>query len=82
MSTRADPHQLVDALPDASIEGTARLLRLLHADGDRLPPFLRDASVDDDPLSEDERVALAEGLADIAAGATTSQERLERELGR
>ena len=80
MSTRADLHQLVDELPDASIEGTARLLRVLHTSADRLPLLLRNAPTDDEPLSEEERAAITEGLADIAGGATISQERLEREL--
>lgn len=39
---------------------------------------LRDAPVDDEPLTEDEQVAAAEGRADIAAGRTVALSQLAK----
>jgi hypothetical protein len=47
-----------------------------------LPPALRDAPLDDEPETDEERAAMAEAHADLAAGTPDiSHEALMRELG-
>jgi hypothetical protein len=43
--------------------------------------MLDNAPLDDEPLTDEEREALAESAADIAAGRTVSLDQLKRELG-
>ena len=77
MTTKDELHQLVDALDeDAAREALAYLQTL------RLPAFLRDAPLDDEPVTEEEPAAVAEAEAAIARGEVVTGEDLERELGR
>jgi predicted transcriptional regulator len=77
MTIKADLHQLIDELDeDAAREALAYLQTL------SLPPFLRDAPLDDEPETDEERAAAAEGEADFAAGRTVSHEEIRREFGK
>ena len=68
MTTRERLHQLVDRLPD---EATAEAFALIS---DLAAP-------DDGHLSDEERVALAEADAAIAAGEVRSLSEARRDLG-
>lgn len=59
----------IDALTE---EEAHEALLLLDLRDDRVVVAFRDAPVDDEPLTEDEQVAAAEGRADIAAGRTVT----------
>lgn len=74
-------HHLVDSLPAGSLLAAQRLLTALKAEEDKLPAFLRDAPLDDEPETNEERAAVAEGYADFAAGRVVSGEELRREFG-
>lgn len=60
-----------------------RFLQFLrHADADEaLPPVLRDAPLDDEPVTGEERCALEEAYEAVAGGDVISDEELRRELG-
>ena len=74
-------HQVVDDLPDDEIAAAERYLRSLCADGDPVLHTVRTAPVDDEPLSDEDRAAIAEGRRDIAAGRGIPHERVLRKLG-
>lgn len=73
-------HALLDALPPQSLAGAARLLRLQVGADSELPPVLRDAPIDDEPATDEDRAAMAEAYAAIAAGRTVSHTEARRRL--
>ena len=76
MTVKDDLHHLVDQLDeDAALEALAYLRTL------SLPAFLRDAPIDDEPETDEERAAVAEAREDLAAGRVVSHEQTRRELG-
>jgi hypothetical protein len=77
MTIKDDLHHLVDELDDdAAREAIARLQDLL------LPRVLREAPIDDEPETDEERMAVAEAEAAIARGDVIRDEDLEGELRR
>lgn len=68
MTTKKDLHQMVDELPERAVPEAARLLRTLCAEEDPLLKALMEAPEDDEPETEEERAAVAEGKAEIARG--------------
>jgi hypothetical protein len=78
MTTKADLHRLVDELPNGALEVAARRLEAFQSP---LARSLYSAPPDDEPVTDEERAAVAEADADIAAGREVTQEELERELG-
>jgi hypothetical protein len=83
MTTKERLHQLVEELPDGAPAAAAeRILAHLRTAGD--DPVLRAlmrAPADDEPETDEERAAVAEGLAALARGDVLSDEELRRELG-
>jgi hypothetical protein len=75
MTIKDDLHNLVDELDDAAARKALAYLQDL-----RLPRVLRDAPIDDEPETEEERAAVAEAEAAIARGDVIRDEDLEREL--
>jgi hypothetical protein len=75
MTIKDDLHHLVDELD----EDTAREA-LTYLQDLRLPRVLRDARIDNEPETDDERAAVAEAEAAIARGDVIRDEDLEREL--
>lgn len=76
-------HRLVDVLPDAEAATAARVLEALAVAGGVLDPAARTALFapdDDEPETEEERVAVAEARADLAAGRVISLAELRAEL--
>jgi hypothetical protein len=75
MTTKDDLHQLVDELDEDTAREALTLLKDL-----RLPRVLREAPIDDEPETDEERAAVAEAEAAIARGDIVRDEDLEREL--
>lgn len=72
---------LIDGLPDSELHAVKRYVQYIR---DLQDPFLRalaDAPWDDEPLTEEDRIAIPEAKDDIAAGRTISADDLKRELG-
>lgn len=59
----------------------AETLRLLDQRTDPVLAAFHDAPIDDEPWTEEDEQAAAEGRADVAAGRTVSLEEAMRELG-
>ena len=75
MTIKDELHELVDQLDEeAAREALARLQDL------RLPRVLREAPIDDEPETEEERAAVAEAREALARGDVVRDEDLEREL--
>ena len=76
-------HQLIEELPEGqATEAAERALLHLQKMGD--DPVLRallNAPLDDEPETDEERVLVAKGLADLERGDVLSDEELRRELG-
>lgn len=62
-------------------EEAARALQLLEEREDPVIAAFRDAPVDDEPWTDEDEAAAAEGRADLAAGQTVSLDKAMRELG-
>lgn len=75
MTVKEDLHHLVDELDE---DAAREALAYLHTLG--LPAVLRNAPIDDEPETEEERAAVAEAEAAIARGDVVRDEDLEREL--
>jgi predicted transcriptional regulator len=80
-SIKQDLHALVDTLPESEVETARRVLTGLHAIGSAPSYTLDNATEDDEPETEEERAAVAEALADVAAGRVYTHEQVKRELG-
>lgn len=82
MTTKQDLHHMVDDLPQSVVEVAARFLDQLRRDEEAgLPPVLRDAPWDNEPVDPDEEEGTREALADMKAGRVISNDELRRELG-
>jgi predicted transcriptional regulator len=79
MTIKERLHQLVDELTDE--EAKRALGRVESEHEDPLIVAFRDAPEDDEPLSAEDEEAMAEGLADIAAGQTIPHEEIKRKYG-
>jgi hypothetical protein len=79
MTTREKLHRLVDELAEAELAPTLRLVET-----QRHNPMLRaldDAPEDDEPWTDEDEAAVAEGRADLAAGRTISLDEMLRKHG-
>ena len=77
MTIKDDLHHLVDELDEDSAREALAYLQTLA-----MPAFLRDAPLDDEPESDEERAAVAEAEADFAAGRIVSHSEVRREFGK
>lgn len=73
--------KLLERVGNLSEEEADKALRLLDERDDPVAAAFRNAPHDDEPFTEADAAAIAEGEADIAAGRTVSHEELKRELG-
>lgn len=80
-SIKQELHALVDALPESEVETARRVLNGLRAIADPLAWALENAPLDDEPVTAEEEAAVAEALADVAAGRVYSMQEVRRELG-
>jgi hypothetical protein len=93
--TRAGLHELVDRLPEQDLPTVQAFLEFLAyrraapgsaptpipCDEARLPAVLRDAPLDDEPVTPEDEATIAEGYAAVARGEFATAEELRRELG-
>lgn len=75
--------QLRRAVEELSEAEAAEALEILASSGKRDPviEFLDNAPIDDEPETEEERLAVAEGMEALRRGDTISFDELKRELG-
>jgi len=79
---REDLYRIIDEIPEGELAGVRRYLKYVRDVGqDPVRYALDNASLDDEPETEEERRAVEEGKADIRAGRTMSSEELKKELG-
>jgi hypothetical protein len=71
--------QLRVRIETLSEEEAGEALRLLDLRGDPVITAFRDAAPDDEPWTEDDEAAAAEGRVDLAAGRTVSLDEALRE---
>ena len=83
-ATRERLHQLIDEIPDDEIGAAKSYLEYLRIVGSsRLYRTLIEAPLDDEPETDEERTAVEEARADLAAGRVVPHEQVMREvLGR
>lgn len=77
MTAKEQLRERIEALTEPEAE---RTLRLLDLDTDPVIAAFRDAPLDDEPWTDEDEAAAAEGRADIAAGRTVSLTEAMREL--
>lgn len=73
--------QLRERVETLTEEQAAEALQLLDQRADPVIAAFRDAALDDEPSTEQDEQAAAEGRADVAAGRTVSLDEAMRELG-
>lgn len=81
-TTKERLHRLIDDLPEgqlAEVEPVLEALRAHHAD--TLARMLLTARLDDEPETDDERLAVTEARDALARGDVVRDEDLDRELG-
>jgi len=78
MTTRERAHKLIDELPDDRVEDALAALEGLD---DPVIAAFREAPEDDEPWTETDETAAAEGRADIAAGRTVPLDEVMQERG-
>lgn len=78
---REELRQLVDQLPDRDLYAAKRFLAFLCNTRDPLMQKLVEAPYDDEPLTQEDKAALAEAWEAIARGEVYTDEEVRRELG-
>ena len=74
-------HRLVDALPATELRAAERYLEFLAGRGHPFVQTLLNAPEADEPLSDEDRTALAEARSALEAGDMVSDSELRAELG-
>jgi len=74
-------HRLADELDDSDVAVALRVLEALRLADDPVVRALRDAPLDDEPVSAEEEKAVAEARVEADGGELVPQEEIERELG-
>jgi putative heme degradation protein len=78
---RDELRQLVDQLPDRDLYAAKRFLAYLRNTKDPMMQKLVEAPYDDEPLTEKDKAALAEGWEALARGDVYSDEEVRHQLG-
>lgn len=78
MTTREALYRLVDSIPATQLDDARKLLEPL---ADPVLAALANAPYDDEPETDEERAAVAEGRAALDAGDFVTMEEVRRELG-
>lgn len=77
---KARLYRLIDRIPEGEIHAAERYLEYLAEHGDPFMRALLNAPASDEPLTEEDREALNEGRAALAAGDVVTDEELRVEL--
>ena len=72
---------LIDNLPESELHAVKRYVQFVRDLQDPFLNALADAPWDDEPLTDEDRAAVAEAREDIAAGRTISAGDLRKDLG-
>jgi hypothetical protein len=81
MYTKDDLHRLIDQLPDNELLPAMRYLEYLRNMGDPVLKALIDAPEDDEPETDEERIAVAEAYDDLAEGKVVTLDDVRRGFG-
>ena len=79
--SKKELHTLVDQLPDQELHTARKFLEYLRDTSDPLLKSLREAPEDDEPLTPEEREALAESKRDIKEGQSYTHEEIMKKYG-
>ena len=74
-------HRLIDEIPEGEVHTAERFLEYLTTADDPVLRALMNAPEDDEPVTDEDREALEEGRAALAAGDVITDEELSAELG-
>ncbi|HET9209201.1 MAG TPA: hypothetical protein VFR03_02320 [Thermoanaerobaculia bacterium] len=79
MTARERLRALVDDLPEEEVQATLRFVEHLHElESDPVLMALREAPLDDEPLTDEDLTAIEEAREDIAQGRLISHEEIRR----
>ena len=78
---RQNLKELIDDLPDRDLYAVKRYIQFLNYVDDPVAMSMAEAPLDDEPLTDEEIAAIAEGKADVKAGRLVSHEEIMREFG-
>lgn len=82
MTAKEELYQLIEKLPESEHHTARRFLEYLcNAEQDPLWRALREAPIDDELETPEERAAVEEALREFERGETIPHERIRRELG-
>ena len=79
--TRNAIRKLISQLPESELVAAHRYLCYLRDEGDPVLQAFRNAPIDDEPETEEERKAVAEAWEDVRAGRVVSMAEIKREFG-
>ena len=74
-------HRLVDEMHEGELETVETFIDFVHERGDPVLRALLNAPYDDEPVTDEERAAVQEGLDALEAGDVYTMEEVEEELG-
>jgi hypothetical protein len=74
-------HRLVDDMHEGELETVETFIEFVHERGDPVLRALLNAPYDDEPVTDEERAAIQEGLDALEAGDVFTMEEVEKELG-
>lgn len=74
-------HRLVDDMHESELETVEVFVDFVHERGDPVLRALMHAPIDDEPVTDEERAAVQEGLDAIEAGDVYTLEEVEKEFG-
>jgi predicted transcriptional regulator len=80
MTVKDDIYRLIEELPEHELVTARRLLEELRDRAAGLPRVLPDAPLDDEPVTDEDRAAIAEAQADVAAGRVVPHAEARRRL--
>ncbi|MSQ14004.1 MAG: hypothetical protein EXR47_07750 [Dehalococcoidia bacterium] len=78
---RKEVRKLVDKLPVSELEHARRYLEFLSIQPDPVRQAILNAPLDDEPVSEEDRVALRRARKAVKSGRVVTNETLKYELG-
>ena len=78
---KAQLHQLVDQLPEEEHDSALRYLQFLRDMNDPVLRATRNAPLDDEPVTDEDRAAIAASDRDLEQGEVISHADLKRQLG-